>query len=346
MTEMIYSALTGGLLAFLIGYYATPIGRALKVLDYPDPVGGRKRHDHITPLVGGVAIALVLTLVLAYLTYNLLQNNIGEATVAAWLSVVAVGMFLVGYTDDRLHLSPIPRLVITIALFFAASTYIPVFKLEFLYFAFLENVQFLGPIASTFTVLCLVGLVNAINMADGKNGLVIGLSIIWTVMIALNLDSQLLPVFMALLGALITLFFFNWKGRLFLGDGGSYGLAGFIGVSTIYVYNISFTNMGAEQIVLWFLVPVLDCLRLMVSRVLVGRSPFSGDRDHLHHFLALKYGWSRGIVIYLGMVGIPSLAAYFFPQLAVFMIALMALIYGTITVSVRRDLRKKKYASA
>lgn len=344
MVEMILSAGVGALVAFLIGHYAYPIGRALRVLDYPDPVGGRKRHDNVTPLVGGVAVAFILTLVLAYLTFDLLRSNSSEAIVAAWLSVVAVGMFLVGYTDDRLHLSPVPRLVVTIALFFAASTYIPVFKLEFLYFAFIDNVQFLGPVATLFTILCLVGLVNAINMADGKNGLVVGLSIIWTLMIILNMSSQLLPAFVALLAGLVVLFIFNWKGKLFLGDAGSYGLAGFIGLSSVYAYNMGFSDMGAEQIVLWFLVPVLDCLRLMVSRVLVGRSPFSGDRNHLHHFLALKYGWTRGIALYLGMVAIPSLAAWLAPQLTVFMIALVSLIYATFTISVRMEMRKQRYA--
>lgn len=346
MVDIILSVLAGLSLASLTGLLAYPIGKALKVLDYPDPVGGRKRHDAITPLVGGVAVVAILSLMLAYLSVALMGVSQNEAQVAAWLNVIAVGTFLVGFTDDRLHLSPVPRLAVTIALFFTATAYVPVFKLEFLYFAFIDNVQFLGPTAAVFTILCLVGLVNAVNMADGKNGLVVGMSMIWALLLILYTSESLRPVYIALFSGLSVLFVFNWRGKLFLGDGGSYGLAGFIGISSIYAYNVNFTHMGAEQIVLWFLVPVLDCLRLMVSRVLVGRSPFSGDRNHLHHFLALRYGWNKGLVVYLSLVGIPSILTWFMPQATVLFIVLVTLVYWVITLSAKRKIQKQSLASA
>ena len=48
-----------------------------------------------------------------------------------------------------------------------------------------------------FTLLCLLGLLNAVNMADGKNGIVIGMGLIWTVVLAAHAPAAMLPVLAA-----------------------------------------------------------------------------------------------------------------------------------------------------
>ena len=59
-------------------------------------------------------------------------------------------------------------------------------------------------------------------------------------------------------------------------------------------------------VVLWLLVPVVDCLRVIPMRVLQGRSPFEPDKNHLHHRLDRRWGWPKCLVIYLALVVIPG----------------------------------------
>ena len=122
----------GPFIAFAVGSFARRIGQWLHVLDYPDPVGGRKRHDKVTPLVGGVAIAVIVAT--ALITQIWLHGNIAARSPLLWLNLVALGTFAIGFLDDRMHLAPVPRLIFAIMLFALATTYIPAFRLNFLYF--------------------------------------------------------------------------------------------------------------------------------------------------------------------------------------------------------------------
>jgi len=101
---------------------------------------------------------------------------------------------------------------------------------------------------------------------------------------------------------LFVLFLFNMNSKLFLGDGGAYGIACAVGLLSIMVYNSPGTYalraMSAEELVVLFIVPVLDSFRLTYRRIRQGRSPMSADRDHLHHHLQDRFGWPSGLLIY------------------------------------------------
>ena len=60
---------------------------------------------------------------------------------------------------------------------------------------------------------------------------------------------------------------FNLRGALFLGDSGAYASGMAISLLTIYVYNTTNGTLHADVVVVWFIVPVLDCLRLIVTRI-------------------------------------------------------------------------------
>ena len=83
---------------------------------------------------------------------------------------------------------------------------------------------------------------------------------------------------------LVTLIF-NLRGKLFLGDSGTYATSLTIGLLTVYTYNMTDGRLYADAVVAWFIVPVIDCLRLMAVRALQRRSPMSPDTNHLHHRL-------------------------------------------------------------
>jgi UDP-GlcNAc:undecaprenyl-phosphate GlcNAc-1-phosphate transferase len=237
-----------------------------------------------------------------------------DRSALAWFLATVLGLFLVGAMDDRIGLTARTRLAAASAFLLAAIAQVPDFSIGFLLFSGQSDLvlmQGLGGIA--FTLLCFVGLLNAVNMADGKNGLVIGQAIIWSAILMLRLPPAMLPLMAAILASLMVLFVYNLKGLLFLGDGGSYGLSAMFGLLAIYTWNHGFADMRADDVALIFAVPVFDTLRLIVHRVSQGKSPFTPGRDHLHHYLHARWGWPRPLGWVLALVAVPNLLAILLP---------------------------------
>lgn len=303
-------------IALTIGRFAMPIGQALGLLDYPDADGGRKRHRGITPLVGGTA--LVASLIVAALVVEWWSPEIGPvlAVQLAWFTATVVVMYLIGLADDRFELGAVIRLLLAVLMLLMVVTYAPDFSVSFLRFSGQSQLLLLGGWSAAFTLLCLVGLLNAVNMADGKNGVVISLGLIWAVVLGLRLPPPMLPLIVAVFAALAVLLWFNMHGRLFLGDGGSYAISAIFGLLGIYAYNHDFALFKADDIALMFAIPVFDTIRLMAVRAVQRRSPFEGDRNHLHHHLHQHWDWPRGLWVYVGLVGIPNAGALLFPGTA------------------------------
>jgi len=326
------AALIALLLSLGVGRHAMAIGRWLGVMDWPDPAGGRKNHAQVTPLVGGFAVVLSALAALALMATTDPRWSGLTALHLEWFSFAAFAMLTTGMADDRFGLGPRLRLVFGLVVFTLVALYAPDFRIAFLSFGGAGRIWVLGAGETAFTVACLVGLLNAVNMADGKNGLVIGLATIWTVLIWLAAPPALSPVCAALAVSLAVMFAFNMRGRLFLGDAGSYGISAIVGLLAIYVYNHAFPVWRAERVALLFLVPVLDTLRLISARALRGGSPFAADRDHLHHHIAFRWGWPRGLAVYLALVGIPNLAALAVPQAATPLLFVTAVAYVALLI--------------
>ncbi len=312
-------------MSLLICAYARPISIVLGILDAPD--GKRKIHLTITPLAGGLAIGLPTLLALFY-------NAVTTDFLPLYLVIAFAGLasLLLGLLDDRAHIRPFYRLILSLLLALAVLEIVPALSLSFLHFSFLDQVIFLEQFALVFTAVCIVGLQNAINMADGKNGIVIGLCLFWSVELLLFAPDHLHPVLLALGAGLLVALAFNLRGRLFLGDSGSYALSFIIALLTVYVYDIAFAMLPADLVALWFLIPVVDCLRVMAMRAVRGRSPFAPDRSHLHHILYHWMPWRWGLLVYLGLTGMPGLLASFAPDTALAWGIAALCCYGIITV--------------
>ena len=337
MLALLCAAVAAGVTA-LIGRFARPIGVALGLLDFPDDPGGRKLHATVTPLVGGLAVA---TVTLAAIVAVLAVGDGGAAVERdlAWLGIAVGAMFVIGAADDRFELSVRIRLGLATLLLLLAIWAAPDFGVVFVRFGQAPVVHFLGGWSIGFTLVCLVGLLNAINMADGKNGIVISLSLIWAVILLLRLPATMVPVMATATASLAVLLGFNMRSRLFLGDGGTYALSAFFGLLAIYAYNHGFATMGADDIALLFAVPVVDTLRLVVVRVLERRSPFAGGRDHFHHYLYARVGWPRGLYIYVAIVALPNAAAVALPGTGLVWLGVTVLLYGTVLAYVQRSAR-------
>jgi len=316
------------LVSIAVGLRADSLGRALRVMDIPD--GRRKRHRRPTPLVGGLA---VLPAVLA----ALLVPGGAFFSVAAMLTGLG---FLLGFLDDRAELSARWRFAISVLAVVTAFSSLPEMALSQLDFSFMpahEALTLAPAVAVGFTALVLVGLQNAVNMTDGKNGLVAGLCVIWCGFLAVSAPAPVPGIALVFAAALVPILALNLLGRLFLGDCGSYGLAAAIGLLAVYSYSASGAALPADTVALWFWVPVLDCLRLIAVRLGLGRSPMTGDRRHLHHYLGAILPWRYGLIVYLALVAAPGAAAIAAPQFtATFLLASTGLYAAIVAVGAPR----------
>ncbi len=279
----------------------------LGLIDHPD---ARKQHGSGTPLLGGLAL-LAIILPLAILAVWLGWRGPGLSSMFL-LTVTTALITIVGMIDDRRSLAPRHRVVLGLLLFGGLAAFDNSFLVSELHFPMFGVAAGRMPLwlAIGFTSICCVGLTNAVNMADGKNGLVAGLAIGWLILIGSRASPSDAPFIAVMLSGLVALLVMNLRGLLFLGDGGAYGLAAAIGLLAIRTYNSSqydiSRGMTAEEILLLFAIPVIDSFRLTFSRMYRGRSPMSADLNHLHHHLNFRFGWPTGLYIYLLAALLPA----------------------------------------
>jgi UDP-GlcNAc:undecaprenyl-phosphate GlcNAc-1-phosphate transferase len=154
----------------------------------------------------------------------------------------------------------------------------------------------LGVLAIPMTVFSLVGVINAVNMADGMDGLAGSYLLVCLGAVAglhAMAGNHGIDATLALAGAACLLPFLllnlrlPWqrRARVFLGDAGSMAIGLLVGVLLIR------GSQGADAafappVALWLLaVPLIDTVSVMLRRIAAGRSPFAADQQHVHHVL-------------------------------------------------------------
>jgi UDP-GlcNAc:undecaprenyl-phosphate/decaprenyl-phosphate GlcNAc-1-phosphate transferase len=325
---LLVAALCGFGFAVLVGSNAMRIGRGLDLLDLPD--GDRKLHARATPLVGGIAVGG------ASVVGGLLSFWQGADSYLLWLIVAVTVMFGIGVVDDRRHLPPVTRLLAAVSLLLIVIAVVPEFRVTALRFASMSHALPLGLAGGVvFTLLCLVGLLNAVNMADGKDGIVAGMALVWTLILAAHASPVLLPFLVATGVALAVIGAYNMAGKLFLGDGGSYAVSALFGLLAITIYNQPGSGLAADDVALLFVIPVVDTIRLMAARMARGQSPFTAGRDHLHHFIYARIGWPLGLAVYLALVALPNAGALVWPGSGFAWLAASVVAYAAVIVALR-----------
>ena len=320
-----------GLLSLILCHLAPLLGPALGLVDDPR-AKAHSLHAARTPLVGGLAVVLP-SLLLAGGDALLAGLSVGGSSApasGAWVSVLVLAIMLVGALDDRVHLSARLRLAITAPMFTLFTFLNPAFSVAQLNSpAFGVSVS-LGYLAAPFSALCLLAFTNAVNMADGRNGLVIGLSLIWCLTLSLYVPAHIQILLFGVAVSLLVTGYFNLRGRLFLGDSGTYGLAAFIGLAGLYAHGLTpqAGGISSTQLAAVFAIPGLDMLRLILERAARGASPMSSDHEHLHHRIERLMGWRWGLPLYLALAGLPILIACSAPDMGTPGLLLAAWNYG------------------
>jgi UDP-GlcNAc:undecaprenyl-phosphate GlcNAc-1-phosphate transferase len=255
-----------------------------------------------TPTMGGVAIALAT--IVGFTVVGLVSPETASATSAwAWVLLAALAMFVVGFYDDRLQLSPIAKLVASLVIG------------AFLVFA-LAGAEPSGALPPTYTLIGTIwfaGLCHALNLLDNMDGLAAGVAIIAAAFLAALLSPYLGPTLVVLLvslaGALIGFLYWNRpRARLFMGDCGSLFIGAVLaGASLVPIFNarVAFVS-PAVLVVLILVVPLFDTAFVLVLRRLAGRKASKGGTDHVsHRLVSLGFSERSAVrILYLfGLVG-------------------------------------------
>lgn len=140
------------------------------------------------------------------------------------------------------------------------------------------------------TVVFLVGITNAVNLADGLDGLASGVALLSVGVIALLAylaeGETLLLLALAISGAICGFLRYNTHpATVFMGDAGSQFLGFALGFMVVVLTQDVNPASSPVLLVLILGLPILDTVSVMIQRIREGRSPFSPDRNHLHHKL-------------------------------------------------------------
>ena len=257
-------------------------------------------HRAPTPTLGGVAIATATAIGFLIAASRI---DVGEAT--AWMTVLlaACAMFVIGILDDRLQLSPLAKLVASLAIG------------AFLVFL-LAGAEPEGSLPSGYTLIGTIwfaGICHAFNLLDNMDGLIAGVALIASLFLAALLGDLLgIAVVLelsALSGALLGFLYWNRPpARLFMGDCGSLFIGALIaGASLVPIFHtrIAFVS-PAVFVVLILVVPLFDTGFVLVLRRLAGRKASKGGTDHVsHRLVSLGFSERSAVRIHylLGIIG-------------------------------------------
>ncbi|MBQ8062144.1 MAG: undecaprenyl/decaprenyl-phosphate alpha-N-acetylglucosaminyl 1-phosphate transferase [Bacteroidales bacterium] len=285
------------------------IAIANSLVDNPD---ARKLQKRPIPVLGGIAVFFGLiagVLTGACMTYILtltLQRFLGPVLCAI------VIMIFTGALDDIQGLTPRARFFVEIAtiiaLIYASGACIDSFH------GLWGIGDFSWWIAVPLTVFACVGIINAVNLIDGVNGLCSGLCILYSLLFGamfLKVDDIPDAVLAFSLAASATPFLFHnvfgKRSRMFLGDAGTLMLGMIMCWFTINILrsdsllkiNAAHKNYDMIAMVLAILsVPVFDTIRVMTQRMYHHQSPFHPDKTHLHHVF-IRAGISHSVTTLL-----------------------------------------------
>lgn len=273
------------------------------LVDNPD---ARKLQKHPVPVVGGLAVVFGVTFGLLMgggFFYTLNEYINGSSISLTHLAPIILGIFVMLYTgclDDIVGLKPKPRFIIEIFVILGLilSTGTCIDSLHGLWGVY----DFSWWIAVPLTIFAGVGIINAVNMVDGVNGLSSGLCISYCILFSIvflcigDIPNALLAFNM---GAALMPFFvhnvFGNRSRMFIGDAGTMVMGVLMTWFVMSLMNQNVSNIFINDdisvvamLVAFLCVPIADTLRVMTIRVIRGKSPFSPDKTHLHHaFVAL-----------------------------------------------------------
>lgn len=268
------------LITFLSSVILTPVVKKIAVhigaVDKPD--NNRKVHHNLMPSMGGLAI--FFSFLIGYMIFAPKTTQMLSVLIGGFIIV------MVGIIDD---IKPLPVkykllgqiIAASIAVFYGNITFddMKIFGIQFEF----------GIFAYPLAIFFIIAIINAINFADGLDGLAAGTSTIYFITIASigYIMSKLggLDVILCLImaGACLGFLVYNFApATIFMGDTGSMFLGFIISIIALLGFKTAtITSLIIPLLILF--VPIFDTILAMGRRILKGKSIGTADKEHLHH---------------------------------------------------------------
>jgi len=217
-----------------------------------------------------------------------------------FLAAGAAVIVVVGLIDDRIDLSPWYKLLGQ-----GVAATLAAIGLSSLHSISLGTAVYLGSAQRVLTFLWVVGLMNAVNLIDGLDGLAIATlfsPLTALIIIASSPRSSVGAILAAAtLGALVGFYPFNrHRGRLLLGDTGAELLGYLLAILTLMILNRGPEGWSILPALFFAALPLSDTAFTVVRRIIRGQSIFQGDKRHIHHRLAIRFGVRKAVAILAG----------------------------------------------
>ena len=295
---------------FFLSLYSK-IKKTFKVFDYPD--NNRKRQQKKIPITGG--LLLFLNYILLILIDNLYQLNlfsylnISEKNFIIILIIVPLTFYLVGLYDDKYNLKPYLKFLISIIFFFIVIQLDNKFLIDQISINSLNIDISIFKYSIFITILCYLLFQHAFNMFDGINLQIGFYSIFFLVFLFFFTKVNTFLIFI-----LPILFFLilNFKNDSYMGDGGCYFISYFLSINCVLSYN--YEQIYSEEIFLLMMLPGIDMFRLFILRLYENKSPFSPDRQHLHHYLTYKFSYLLANLTSMTLILVPMISYIIFKK--------------------------------
>lgn len=298
--QFVYNILIPFIAAMIATFWIHPkilkIALLKNLVDNPD---ARKLQRNPVPVMGGIAVFFGIIIGLSSSQFN-------EPSRYLFILIAAmIIMLYIGAIDDILNLSPKLRFLIEVSVILTVMLVNNVSINDFFGLWGINAIP--SWLSIPLTATAAVGIINAINMIDGVNGLSSSICIfsssIFAIMFYASGNFVMTKVAVSAVGALIPFFLHNVFGRstkMFIGDSGALLMGILMSMFAIEILN---TNSPCRQFAIQGMsiiaftlatlaIPVFDTLRVMSSRILHRRSPFSPDKTHLHH-LFIELGFTH-----------------------------------------------------
>ena len=279
-------------------YFAVPVAATLKLVAYPNE---RTVHRGNIPLVGGLAIFIGFCAAVFFIDPSLMGFQS--------FFISSVILLVVGLLDDRSHVSVKARFASQIVAVLVVTLWGDITLKNLGDILFVGELQ-LGLLAVPFMVFSTVGVINALNMSDGVDGLASGYTVIalsgllfltWGCEPCAKEQILLMLLIAAVLGFMLLNARSPWcrKAKVFMGDSGSMFLGFALAVAFIHLSQGE-TKIMAPVTALWlFALPLMDTVSIIVRRKKKGKSAFTPGQDHIHHILH-QAGYSVGQINMMG----------------------------------------------
>jgi UDP-GlcNAc:undecaprenyl-phosphate GlcNAc-1-phosphate transferase len=319
-------------LAFIVALSTTAalipvLSRWAPAVGLTDKPGPRKVHAAPVPRVGGLAMAV-----------GILVPVLVTVPLTAPIRGVLLGILILlcfGLWDDRVDLGYRTKLVGQIL---AVGVCMGVGGVSIGRVMIDGRSLAPGLLSECITFVFLIGVTNAVNLSDGLDGLAGGLALLCLCAVALfavaSGHAAVIALCLIEAGAILGFLRFNTHpARIFMGDSGSQLLGFSVGALALLATQGVNSDLSAALPLLLLGLPILDTLTVMSTRILAGRSPFTADRNHLHHrLLAIGFAHREAVaIVYLLQVGLVLLAYFMrfeadFTVVAVFCVFAMAVL--------------------